>query len=320
MAQASRITRVHNPRRTKQTHRRANVTRKAAAKHRRPSVTTSRQRKALPKNVGRGRSRNGRAKRNPFLLEWATIPNPYYRPKSKSKSKSKSKGKRRVNPMAKAKHRKSMKRVRAGKKAARTRARRRSNPKATYRRTRKRRSTAVVHRRRRRNPRAVVHKTYRRKSRRSSNRRHYGRRRNPALFGHTGAKDMLMIVGGGLVGVAATKFLPTLIPASLTSTLGNSSFVSIAITGAGAFAAGWLATRFVGKTFGEAVLFGGLMQTGSAILNAFAPASIRGALALSGVGDIVRTAGYAVPQNPVLQMPPPMTGVSGFRGGSFARR
>ncbi len=129
-----------------------------------------------------------------------------------------------------------------------------------------------------------------------------------------------MIVGGGLVGVAATKFLPTLLPASLSASLGNSTLMSIAITGAGAFVAGWLATRFIGKTFGEAVLFGGLMQTGSAVLNAFAPASVRGALALSGVGDIVRTAGYPVPSNPVQMPMVAAAGVSGFRGGAFGRR
>jgi hypothetical protein len=151
-------------------------------------------------------------------------------------------------------------------------------------------------------------------------------RRNP-LFGQTGAKSMLIMVGGGLVGVAATKFLPTLIPSSVTASLGSSPLAAIAITGAGAFAAGWLARRFLGQAFGDAVLFGGLMQTGSAILTAFAPASISQQLALSGVGDIV-PGWFAVPQNPVTNRAPQMMmapssgkgGVSGFGPGGFGYR
>jgi len=135
------------------------------------------------------------------------------------------------------------------------------------------------------------------------------------------------MVGGGLVGVAATKFLPTLIPSSMLTSLGSSSLVSVAVTGAGAFLAGWIASK-VSKEFGEAVLFGGLMQTGSAILNAFAPPSLSGALALSGVGDIVSTGPFPVPNNQFrgygpLAPPAPTKGVSGFRGfgpGAFGFR
>jgi len=135
------------------------------------------------------------------------------------------------------------------------------------------------------------------------------------------------MVGGGLVGVAATKYLPTLLPTSITSGLGGGPIMSVVITGAGAFAASWIARMLLGKTgaggeFADAILFGGLMQTGSAALNAFAPPSIAGKLALSGVGDIV-PGWYSVPQNPVTSRAPiPITaGQSGMgnlrRFGTF---
>ena len=139
---------------------------------------------------------------------------------------------------------------------------------------------------------------------------------------------MLVMVGGGLIGVAATKFLPTLIPASMISSLGSSPLVAIGITIAGAFAAGYLAKRFLGEPFGDAVLFGGLMQAGSVALTQFAPASLSSQLALSGLGDIV-PGWFAVPQNSVTNRAPmPVVangsggskGVSGFAPGGFGFR
>jgi hypothetical protein len=62
------------------------------------------------------------------------------------------------------------------------------------------------------------------------------------------------------------------------------------------------------------------MQTGSALLNAFAPASLSSQLALSGLGDLVP--GYfAVPQNPVTNRPPApivMPAPSGTSGMGYA--
>jgi len=112
------------------------------------------------------------------------------------------------------------------------------------------------------------------------------------------------MVGGGLVGVAATKYLPTLLPSGITGAMGGGPIMSLLITGAGAFAAGWLARRFVGGAFGDAVLFGGLMQTGSAALTAFAPPALAQRLALSGLGEIV-PGSYVVPQNPIKDYRPP---------------
>lgn len=108
---------------------------------------------------------------------------------------------------------------------------------------------------------------------------------------------MLMMVGGGLVGVAATKFLPTLIPSSITASLGASPIIGVALTAAGAFVASWIAKK-VSPSFGDAVLFGGLMQAGSVLLTAFAPPQLASQLALSGMGDIV-PGWFAVPQNSV---------------------
>jgi len=131
------------------------------------------------------------------------------------------------------------------------------------------------------------------------------------------------MVGGGLVGVAATKFLPTLIPSSMLASLGSSPILGIGLTIAGAFVASWIGKK-VNNEFGEAILFGGLMQAGSQILTAFAPASIAGQLALSGLGDIV-PGSFVVPQNP-MRMPMMIAPPSGGGGmGSaiprpFARR
>lgn len=127
-----------------------------------------------------------------------------------------------------------------------------------------------------------------------------------------------MMVGGGLVGVAATKYLPTLLPSSITSGLGGGAIMSLLITGAGAFAAGWLARRFVGGAFGDAVLFGGLMQVGSSALTAFAPPALAQRLALSGLGEIV-PGSYVVPQNPIKDYRPPAPPASGSGMGSMRR-
>jgi hypothetical protein len=189
-------------------------------------------------------------------------------------------------------------------------------PRRRRRYTRRRRTTNPVARRHTRRRR--THNVHRRR------RHHVARRHNPALFGRSGGKDLLMMVGGGLVGVAATKYLPTLLPSGITGGLGGGPFMSLLITGAGAFAAGWLARRFVGGAFGDAVLFGGLMQTGSAALTAFAPPALASRLALSGVGDIV-PGWFSVPQNPVTMrapLPPaPPAGASGMgnlrRFGTF---
>ena len=127
-----------------------------------------------------------------------------------------------------------------------------------------------------------------------------------------------MMVGGGLVGVAATKYLPTLLPTSITGAMGGGAMMSVAISGAGAFVAGWLAKRFVGPVFGDAVLFGGLMQAGSTLLTAIAPAALSSRLALSGVGDIVPGM-FVVTQTPIKDYRPPAPPASASGMGNLRR-
>lgn len=192
------------------------------------------------------------------------------------------------------------------------RRRRRRNSSARRRVYRRRRNPvqAVTRRRRRRSTRAMSRSPRRRRN----SRRSY--RRNPAIFGRSGGKDLLMMVGGGLIGVAATKFLPTLIPSSIVGMLGASPIVGVGMTIAGAFAASWLAKR-VSTELGDAVLFGGLMQAGSVLLTAFAPASVASQLALSGMGDIV-PGWFAVPQNPVTNRMAVMPSPNAAGGGMGA--
>lgn len=209
--------------------------------------------------------------------------------------------------------------------AAPRRRRRRLSANPPVRRRRRRRAVSVTPVRRRRrynrrrmaNPRRHVRHYHRR-------RRMNGRRRRNPMFGQSGAKSYAIMIGGGLVGVAAAKYIPTLIPSSITASLGTSPIMAIVVAGAGAFAAGWLAKRFGGNDFGDAVLFGGLMQTGSLILSAFAPAPLNTALALSGLGDIM-PGWFAVPQNSVtnrapMAIMPSKSGVSGFAPGGFGFR
>lgn len=136
-----------------------------------------------------------------------------------------------------------------------------------------------------------------------------------------------MMTGGILVGVAATKYIPTMLPVSISSLGGGSPFVGVLITGAAAFAAGYVAKMVVkDDSFSNAVLLGGLAQTASQLLNLIAPASISKQLALSGMGDIL-PGNFVVPQNPVkagmpmmLPAPAPSPGMGAFRGAFGKRR
>ena len=144
----------------------------------------------------------------------------------------------------------------------------------------------------------------------------------------TSTKDMLTMAGGILVGVAAAKYLPTLLPASILPA-GSSPWTGILITGAAAFAAGYVAHRFTPKSFAEGVMAGGVALTLSQVLNAVAPPSLSAQLALSGMGDIL-PGYYVVPQNPVTNRAPVVampskggggvSGVGAFRGAFGGRR
>ena len=134
--------------------------------------------------------------------------------------------------------------------------------------------------------------------RRANPRRRTHRRRNPMLMGaNVSTTTMAKAVAGGLVGVAAAKFIPTLIPSQFV----NSNLMRTIATGVSAFAAGMLAKKVGGNPFGDAVLFGGLMQTGSVALNAFLPGVAR-TLGITGMGDLV-DARFSIPENPLRGIP-----------------
>lgn len=157
--------------------------------------------------------------------------------------------------------------------------------------------------RRRRRVAVAVNPRRRRVARRNpARRRVIRRRRNPDVFG---ARPLsgggMKLIAGGLVGVAAAKFLPRLIPGSITATMGN--FGGVVATGVSAYVAGLAAGKFMGPAFGQAVLFGGLMQTGSVILNMVLPGLQFGGVSLA-LGELM-PASFPVPQNPLRLAPAP---------------
>lgn len=127
-----------------------------------------------------------------------------------------------------------------------------------------------------------------------------------------------------LVGVAATKYIPSVLPTSVTSMLPLGSFTGVLITGASAFIAGWAAQKFMPGAFAQGVVLGGVALTVSQLLNMIAPPAISGPLALSGVGDIVSTQGFTVPNRSVMPMivsaPAAKAGMGAFRGGGWKGR
>ena len=181
------------------------------------------------------------------------------------------------------------------------------------RRRRARASNPRHYRRRRRNPTRIVvvgrrrnrrHYSRRRNTRHYSRRRHNRRRRNPTLMGQSiTSKGGLKLIGGGVVGVTAAKFIPSLIPASLTMGIASSGIGRVLITGISAVLAGWAAGK-MDREFGEGVLFGGLMQTASVALNAFVPGLTIGGVPI-GLSDLM-PGSFVVPQNPIrAAIPPP---------------
>lgn len=105
-------------------------------------------------------------------------------------------------------------------------------------------------------------------------------------------------VVAGLAGVAAAKFIPTLIPAQF---VGGNLMRTVA-TGASAFVAQMIAKMVVkDPVVTDAVLFGGLMQTGSTALNAFLP-GLAAQLGLSGLGELM-DARWSIPENPLRAIP-----------------
>lgn len=168
--------------------------------------------------------------------------------------------------------------------------------------------------------------TRRRRARVGVSRRRHNRRRNPmpSFFGSTAnMRGLGTVLGGGLVGVAATKIIPGLLPAGIIPAGG--AWMNVLVSGVIAYASGTAATKFVGAAFGQAVMFGGLMQTASAAINAISPKlAFRGVpLALSGMGEFM-PGQFPVPQNPLRTLPPApaqaritMSGLARSYGNAF---
>lgn len=182
----------------------------------------------------------------------------------------------------------------------------RSNTMPAKRKTKNRRKTVkVVAKRRRRvvatNPKRRTHRTANPKvvvryRTRKANRRRAGVKRNPNIFGsRLGSKESMKMIGGGLAGVVATKFLPTMIPANIAPQLVTTNLGRVAVSAAAALVAGWAASK-VDARFGEGVYFGGFMQVASVGLNTFLPAVYK-SLGV-GLGDFA-PGQFAVPQNPL---------------------
>lgn len=177
--------------------------------------------------------------------------------------------------------------------------RRKSNP-------RRRRTTLAVAPVRRRRRRVARRSNPIRRRRAVSYRR---RRRNPMpSLGGTRAfsGEGLKMIAGGLVGVTATKFIANMLPAAIKAPLGT--FGPVVANGIGAFIAGYIGNRFLGGSFGSGILFGGLMQTGSTLINTISPGLKFGdyPIGISGLGELV-PGQFSVPQNPLRLAPPPTT-------------
>lgn len=268
--------------------------RKVANPRRKKRVARASNGRFLRKSKSRAKKRSSRA--NPAQLLTLGFVNPH-----------KTRKRRKVNSnMATTTKRKSRKRSLAAKKAARTRKRHlaaKSNP---VRRHRRRHTT--VRRTKRRNGTRVVVMAPR-------SRRRNGYKRNPTLFGqHVTMVQAAKMVAGGLVGVTATKAIVPMLPGTLTSSPIGATVAAIAVAVAGGWAIGKVSSEF-----GNAFMFGGLMQAGSVLLNAYVPGASQFALQGGrGLGEFV-PGSFAVPQNPVLLNAPSMS-VGGAAGRPAVNR
>lgn len=298
--QISKVTRLSNPRgRRASSRKRRNPKRlslkqklhfgsarqRAAAKAALRGKRKNPKRRAVTKRTVRRRTVKAAPKRrrrraNPAHMITLGLVNP--RP-STGKPK-----RRKKSNMARTKKRRTTRRRRA---SANPRRRRRNSVRVIVRRSR-RRATSNPQRRRRAsaNP---------RRRRINVRRRHStGRRRNPMIFGQSvSALGMAKIVAAGLAGVAITKAVPNMLPAGmLPASPFTASLVSLAV----AVGAGMLVSSLVkgDPMVGYAVGFGGMMQAGSVMLNAFLP-QVGSMIGLQGLGDLV-PGRFPIPQNPIM--------------------
>lgn len=214
----------------------------------------------------------------PVLLEFGAI-NPRKRRKSVAKHKTR---RRRRNPsrhaVAKVNRR-------------RRRSNRRRNP---VMRTRNRH-----HRRRRRNP---VVKVYNRR-----------RRRNPGIMNRSTVETS----GGVLLGLALVRALPGFVPASITASIPQSSFTGPLISGLATAVAAWIASKVASPDVAKGVAYGGGALTISQLVTSMGwPTTVGGFnFGVAGVGDIVNTQGFTVPDRSMRpQLVASSEGVGAFTG------
>lgn len=192
---------------------------------------------------------------------------------------------------------------------------------------RKQRRISVAKRRRKArrtsNPRrhAVARVHHRRRSHRRRNpvaNRHHRRRRNPGMVN----KAYIEKIGGALLGFGVVRALPAMIPVSLTGLIPPSSFTPAIVSGVATFIAAWAAHKFGNANIAEGVaLAGGVLTASQALTAAGAPSSIgQFNFGVSGMGDIVGTQGFTVPDR-AMRAPISIAaaGVGRYGNGSYRR-
>ncbi len=194
--------------------------------------------------------------------------------------------------------------------ARKRKTRRSSNP--------RRHAVARVHHRRRsthrrRNPMAVNHH----RRRHNTVRHHSRRRRNPMGFATKGLVEQTV---GVLLGVSAVRVLPAMVPASITSMIPASPFTGALINAAITFAAYTAASKFAPADVARGVALGGSAIVLSQLWTAMGLPAPPG-FGLSGVGDIVPTMGFAVPDRSMRQqvLAMPAAGVGVYGRGNYRR-
>lgn len=104
-------------------------------------------------------------------------------------------------------------------------------------------------------------------------------------------------IGGAILGFGIVRALPAMIPASITGLIPPTSFTPSIVSGVATAIATWAAHKFGGPNIATGVAIAGGALTASQVLTALgAPTQVgQFNFGVSGVGDIVGTQGFAVP-------------------------
>lgn len=138
-------------------------------------------------------------------------------------------------------------------------------------------------------------------------------------------KAMIENIGGAMLGLAVVRALPAMIPASITSLIPATSFTPAIISGISTMIATWAAHKFGGANIAQGVAIAGGALTASQALTAMGVATTYGNLnfGVNGIGDIVATQGFAVPDRsmraPLQMVPAGTSGVGMYGSGSYRR-